>query len=183
MDGVDAGVDVVGVGGGLVVHALVDRRRYRIREIRDCSRRTGLILRLEGMNSYELDLDRENTKEADEEACEGGRMKYILEEPAEVDMMLWRQFEERRELVRQSRDERMSGIGPKHEQVVIREANGRRSCVHVVCESGVRHPGLTGVLEVSLLDAPFVPFEETVASEEEEDADDDEDEADLGDLE
>lgn len=111
-------------------------------------------------------------------------MEDVLEEPAEVDMALWFQAKESRELVRQSRDEWVSGIGPEHEQVVVREANGGRSCVHVVVrDSRVRHPCFTGVLEVLLEGAPFVPLEETVAGKEEEDADDDEDEADLGDLE
>lgn len=89
LDGVDAGVDVVGIGGGLVVHALVDGRRYRVREIGDGGSGTGLILRLEGMDSNELYLDGENAKEADEEAGQSWRMEDVLEEPAEVDMALW----------------------------------------------------------------------------------------------
>ena len=167
LDGVDPAVDGAGVDRGLVEHAVVDGGDDDAGKVGDLGVGPLAEPRLERRDGQELDLDGEQTKEADEEARERGGVEDVLEEPAEVDVGTRGEVEPGRECVGDAGQEGMGGCGVEHEEVVVGEGDLWRVVWTDAVHGGIGCPGLTGPLEMPFETAPPVPLESAVACDEE----------------
>ena len=183
LDAVHLGVDLGNVGRRLVQHVLVHGRGDCVGEIA-CGRKSLIAIRLrDGTKSEQLNLNTDETDEADEEARESGWVEDVAEEPLDVNVLGVRKVEKRGHLIGDSHEKRVSSDTVEGEKVVVRERDdGRRASGGIVIDSGVGGPSLPDVLEVVLEATPLVPFESAVGKDEEEDDDDDDDGGNLGHL-
>lgn len=98
---------------------------------------------------------RRKAGEADEEACRNGWVKYVTEEPWDVNVLRRRKVEESGDLIGSPRDERVDSDFVEGES--CEPDSGSQTGGGVVVGSGIVVPSLAGALEVFLETVPQFP--------------------------
>ena len=131
-----------------------------------------------------MELNGEETDEADEEARECGWVENVTEEPLDVDMLGRRKAQQSGDLTGDSHEKRVGGDSMEGEKVMVRELDRGSRIIggSMVIEGGICLPSLAGVLEVVLETTPLVPLESAVPKDKKDDDNDDDNGPNLGHL-